>query len=266
MEKLNMKSLNMAKVNTLLRKGYILAGVIMAANMFVVNEVRASINNEQERKEIKEYQETKEKEEENNKEEKDKKASKTQFAQGFFDRLLFCENTFNLIGGAVFSAFNNYSKWCDYNPGWYCKPVWFGWRSKRFLYGVLQFELNFNLGRGIALSIPCVFRLMQYRKKTKINTASFWVSYFIKVILRGFTSMPLTFHISKFNFSISLSLDSIIWAGVDYISKPSGEKEEVKEGEKNEEDGQKNIEFNKLNEKLNNKPKKNESNTNPNNA
>ena len=36
-----MASLNMAKVNTLFRKGYLLAGVIMAANMFVVNEVKA---------------------------------------------------------------------------------------------------------------------------------------------------------------------------------------------------------------------------------
>ena len=32
----------MAKVNTLIRKGYLFAGVIMAANMFVVNEMRAS--------------------------------------------------------------------------------------------------------------------------------------------------------------------------------------------------------------------------------
>ena len=31
----------MANMNTLFRKGYLLAGVIMAANMFVVNEVKA---------------------------------------------------------------------------------------------------------------------------------------------------------------------------------------------------------------------------------
>ena len=32
----------MVKVSTLIRKGYLLAGVLMAANMFVVNEVKAS--------------------------------------------------------------------------------------------------------------------------------------------------------------------------------------------------------------------------------
>ena len=31
----------MANMNALFRKGYLLAGVIMAANMFVVNEVKA---------------------------------------------------------------------------------------------------------------------------------------------------------------------------------------------------------------------------------
>ena len=36
-----MANMNMAKVSTLFRKGYLLAGVIMAANMFVVNEVKA---------------------------------------------------------------------------------------------------------------------------------------------------------------------------------------------------------------------------------
>ena len=36
-----MASLNMASINTLFRKGYLLAGVIVAANMFVVNEMKA---------------------------------------------------------------------------------------------------------------------------------------------------------------------------------------------------------------------------------
>ena len=40
-----MASLNMAKVNTLFRKGYLLAGVIMAANMFVLNDMKAMDEN-----------------------------------------------------------------------------------------------------------------------------------------------------------------------------------------------------------------------------
>ena len=35
----------MANMNTLFRKGYLLAGVVMAANMFIVNEVRAMEEN-----------------------------------------------------------------------------------------------------------------------------------------------------------------------------------------------------------------------------
>ena len=52
----------MANMNILFRKGYLLAGVMMAANMFVVNEVRAmdqlenDVNSEteEERKKIEE--------------------------------------------------------------------------------------------------------------------------------------------------------------------------------------------------------------------
>jgi hypothetical protein len=36
-------------MNTLFRKGYLLAGVVMAANMFVVNEVRAMKTNDNEK-------------------------------------------------------------------------------------------------------------------------------------------------------------------------------------------------------------------------
>ncbi len=36
-----MEKLNMAKVNMLLKKGYLLAGVMMAANIFAVNEMKA---------------------------------------------------------------------------------------------------------------------------------------------------------------------------------------------------------------------------------
>ena len=49
----------MAKVNTLIRKGYLLAGVMMAANIFVVNEMKAMENDEK--------NEEKEEEDKNNK-------------------------------------------------------------------------------------------------------------------------------------------------------------------------------------------------------
>ena len=43
-----MAKLNMANMNTLFRKGYLLAGVIMAANMLFVNEMKASAKEDNE--------------------------------------------------------------------------------------------------------------------------------------------------------------------------------------------------------------------------
>ena len=42
-----MTNINMASVNMLIKKCYLLAGMVMAANMFIVNEVKASTNEEQ---------------------------------------------------------------------------------------------------------------------------------------------------------------------------------------------------------------------------
>ena len=123
----------MAKVSTLIRKGYLFAGVIMAVNMFVVNEVMAmkDISEETKNKNLLEN----EKEDDNSipigskkmkgGEIKDGKTviSKTLSVQGFRNFLLSHENIFNLIGGAVFSGFNNYFKWWDYNPG----GTWMSW-------------------------------------------------------------------------------------------------------------------------------------------
>ena len=158
----NMAKLNMANMNTLFRKGYLLAGVIMAANIFVVNEVRASSrrtistngkgqplpnidikklillkNNKNPRTILNLNTFNNGKEEgrgiEKRKiiergEEKDT-GKENSCMQGFLDFLLSWENAINFIGTLAFSSFNNYTKWWDYNPGTYCKFVWSGWRS-----------------------------------------------------------------------------------------------------------------------------------------
>ena len=222
-----MASLNMTNMSTLFRKGYLFAGVIMAANIFVVNEMKAmnsapsaqteyqamspEINqpntypNHNDSNINQNFQEINIKGENSD-------ASWTQYVQLFLKKLL-SQNGLTLIGGAVFSVANNYLKWWDYNPGWYRQFGCVGWRSKRFLNGVLQFEANFNLGRGIGWSIAniiCVIRVKRSKKNGESVTI-YWGGFFSN-ILRGFTSMPLTFHIS--NFSISVSLDSIIWWGI----------------------------------------------------
>ena len=138
-----MEKLNMAKLSTLIRKGYLLAGVMMAANMFVVNEMKAM------------------KDENNNidnekiiipgKKDKDKDALSL---EGVLNFVLSWENTINLIGGAVFSGANNYLKWCDYNPGSYWQLGCLGWRSGRHIKDIFQIGINLNLGRGILWLIP----------------------------------------------------------------------------------------------------------------
>ena len=230
-----MASLNMANMNTLFRKGYLLAGVVMAANMFVVNEVRAMKTNDNEKGKKVDLIDEKEVDL-INKKKKGKKKGKKSGEQGFFDKVLYYENTINLIGGTVSSVANNYFKLWDYNPGWYRQFGCLGWRSKRFLSGVLQFEVNFNLGRGAFWAIPNIIKLIMIKrsKDGKKNDNFSWVGFFFSDILRGFTSMPLTFHISKFNFSISISLDSIIWWGIiDNILKLSGKKKKEEKKDEN---------------------------------
>ena len=77
----------MASVNTLIRKGYLLAGVIMAANMFVVNEVKAT---DEENNDINiDINDNKKKEGEN----------KTLSLEGVLNFALSWENTINLAKG-----------------------------------------------------------------------------------------------------------------------------------------------------------------------
>ncbi len=220
-----MEKLNMANVNTLIKKGYLLAGVLMAANIFVVNEMKATENDKDDLTTLNQPQnvEGEGKEEEVVPVENGEKKSGE---QGFFNFVLTYENTINLIGGLALSGANNYFKWWDYSPGVYRKLGCIGWRSKRLLNDIFQFEINLNGIRGISWSIPHIINLIMTKgsKKGKKDGDFSWITFFFKDILRGFTSMPLTFHFS--NFSISISLDSIIWGIVGMILEAKDKKEQ----------------------------------------
>ena len=104
---------------------------------------------------------------------------------------------------------------------------------------MLQSELNLNVVRGILWLIPGAYIFIKgivSKKKVeegenkvayiKYLHVSYLVAYhFLKIkvwekialmgfffLVQGFLSIPLTIHIS--NFSISVSLDSIIWGGI----------------------------------------------------
>ena len=224
---------NMAKVSTLFKKGYLLTGMIMAANMFVVNEMKA-MNSPYDKKDG--LMATEEKEQNFGKEEKKKKKNNNN-KKNFFTQdstkdttmnILFWENYFNSFFTLALSGFNNYFKWWDYNAGGYCnlRIGYLGWRTKKF-FDIVQLDFNLNLWRGIGWSIPHIIKFRRSLTKAQIqdnteikqneegndaksgSNASPWVSFLFKGILRGFVSIPLTLHFS--NFSISISLDSIIW-------------------------------------------------------
>ena len=223
-------------MNTLFRKGYLLAGVIMAANMFVVNEVKAT----EEGKKI-EIADEKEIEEEQEK----------SGAQDFLDIVLSYENTINLVGGTVSSVANNYLKWWDYDAGRYLKlrNGCLGWRTKKF-FDIVQVDINLNVGRGISWVILGAYNCAKFIKDEMGNIdygkyihVSFLVSghfssksVFIGIFLiQGFVSAPLIFHIS--NFSIAISLDSILWGGIGmYLGK-------CKQGEQGKKKGDNEIEL-----------------------
>jgi len=201
----------------------------MAANMFVVNEVRAMDKFE--------------KDVENNgngdfKGEKEKEKQGNLGVQEFLNKVLYCENTINLIGGVFFSCANNYFKWLDYSPGLYFKLGCLGWRFGRLIKYISQFDINLNLGRGAFWLIAGAYNLIK-GFTAENNQDSYFkhlhVSYLIaspfkdpialilSFLVQGFVSAPLTFHIS--NFNISISLDSIIWIGIGYILELKVKKE-----------------------------------------
>ena len=230
-----MVKLNMANMNVLFKKGYLLAGVIMAANMFVVNEVKAM-----EKENDTSIHDNTEQEEGKKRKKRDKNASSLESVLNF---VLSRENTINLIGGVVFSGANNYLKLWDYNPGSYCnlRIGCLGWRSKK-LFDIVQLDINLNLGRGISWSFLGVNNVIKglndenYAKPLYFShlvarlfdgNGFMQPTAFIAVFLiQGFVSMPLTFHIS--NFSIAISFDSIIWMGIGYILELKMEKKKKK--------------------------------------
>ena len=214
-----MAKLNMTNMNTLFRKGYLLAGVVMAANMLVVNEMRAM--NPTNINDIKKIEGK----------EKNKDSSSLESVLNF---VLSRENTINLIGGVVFSCANNYFKWWDYNAGSYCnlRIGCLGWRTKKF-FDIVQLDINLNIGSGISWVILGTYNFIKACKANNDDeekyTKPLYFSYlvgdlfvgesyaslaaFIAVFLiQGFVSVPLAIHIS--NFSIAISLDSMLWAGI----------------------------------------------------
>ena len=245
MANLNTAKLNMVLKNTLFKKVYFLAGVVMAANMLVVNEIRAS-DEEEEGKIV---------EDQNNSNSSGKKASPLKNGLKF---VLTFENYFNFFGTLALSVANNYFKWWDYNPGGYLnlRIGCLGWRSKSFLNGTSQFEITLNLGRGAFWMIATFFGSNDYLKGKIIigsltNTAAVimasvitegWengprgkILFFFLSSLQGFVSMPIAIHISI--FSIAISLDSIIWelvSGLLKIVRVNMEKEQIKKNEMND--------------------------------
>ena len=236
-----MAKLNMVKVNTLIRKGYLLAGVIIAANMFAVNEMKATDDKSNTSIDDNMEQEGGEKEKE-----RDKNASSLESVLNF---VLSRENTINLIGGVVFSVANNYLKLWDYNPGSYCnlRNGCLGWRSKKF-FDIVQVDINFNLGRGGfwlitgAYNFIKFFTVNDYEKEGYVSPLHFCflvacrfgkssdtIALILSFLFQGFVSAPLIFHIS--NFSIAISLDSILWAVIGKILELKV-KEELEKKEK----------------------------------
>ncbi len=222
-----MAKLNMAKINTLIKKGYFLAGVVMAANMFVVNEVRAMEDNTGDIKDETQI---------------DPSKKENSGLQGFIGFLLYWENAINLFGTLALSGANNYFKWWDYSPGTYGEFGCIGWRSKRLLNGIFQFDININLGRGGVWLIPGAYFYEKLKDVDEVYLNHLHVSNLIAsrfkeiklimvfFLLQGFISMPLTLHIS--NFSISISLDSIIWGVIGMIlDKEDGKNEDKGENE-----------------------------------
>ena len=148
-----MAKINMVKVNTLFRKGYLLAGVLMAANMFVVNEVKASEDpSEKKKEEEKDTDSQKDNTEEDNVQTEQKIEIENSFYIGpckYIGFLLQWENTINLVGGALFTLANGLYNFYENKPSFYFDGLFAGWNSNPFARGYLQFCPNINLGRGI---------------------------------------------------------------------------------------------------------------------
>ena len=240
-----MTSLNMVNMNALFKKVYFLAGMIMAANMFIVNEVKAAY---EENGETNEFNLNNNPEDGNVNLGENTVVYGTQNGSSFMDRILSLENCFNLIGGLVVSGANNYFKWWNYNPGTYRKIGCLGWRTKKF-FDIVQVGINLNLGRGIswvilgAYNFIKFFTVNDYEKEGYVSPLHFsflvacrlekpspTIALILSFLFQGFVSAPLIFHIS--NFSIAISLDSMIWGITGFFLDKGKNNEKEEEGGK----------------------------------
>ena len=279
-----MAKLNMVLKNTLFRKGYLLAVVIMAANMFAVNEMKAMEENNKEKENITPNDNWKliPVEDSNKLDYINKKYENASFLiKGVLYRVLSSENYINLIGGVISSVANNYLKWWDYNPGKYSKLGCLGWRSGRLIKDIFQFDINLNLGRGAFWLVPGIIdffipdenrenkfldimctsfnvrMIIFINFKSEIITTLSLISQTAVFLLQGFVSVPLAIHIS--NFSISISLDSILWAGIGKFLEPEvnndGENKDIN-AKLNNTIGEKMIEMEDVNNEVENNKNK----------
>ena len=237
----------MASVNTLIRKGYLLAGVVMAANMFIVNEMKAMKNN-------RDNSDKKNQDMDNGYNDGGYTIENEKGEKGFLENekvmekihfFLFLEDYSNFFGTFALASVNNYFKLWNYDVGRYWDLGCFGWRSGRFLNDICQFDVNINLGRGIFWLIPGFLYFLRgnptdFKKEAPIPSKIVYYFFLYKTdmkenlntnynnkvrcyrlalsILQGFISLPITMHISK--FIISISLDAIIWKLIGiYIDK-----------------------------------------------
>ena len=138
----------MAKVNTLFSKVYLLAGVMMAANMYIVNEMRATDQMDSEEKKNQEISIL------NNQENAtgENINIKDVFYIGpckYIGFMLQWKNTINFVGGTLFTFANGLYNFYENKPSFYFDWLFAGWNSNPFAKGYLQFCPNINLGRGI---------------------------------------------------------------------------------------------------------------------
>ena len=169
MANLNTAKLNMVLKNTLFKKVYFLAGVVMAANMFIVNEMRAMEENNMTAPPTTDTNpelniQNKEILQEKDKNTEQKIEIENSFYIGpckYIGFMLQWGNTINLIGGAIFTFANGLYNFYENKPSFYFDWLFAGWNSNPFAKGYLQFCPNINLGRGI-------FWLVIYYAQTKI--------------------------------------------------------------------------------------------------
>lgn len=244
----------MASVNMVIRKGYLLAEVVMAANMLVVNEMKAmkeetNENNEEKNQNNKQFDEVGDGEKINI----DFYFAKCEYI-GF---LTMWKNTINLVGEALFTFANGLYNFYDNKPSFYFDYYFAGWNSNPFAKGYLQFCPNINFGRGIfwlVMGYLTTYLLNSYceeirngttNKNARHNVTAYFITFkdytpwaigsklcnimqmegnnlyfiyhFIR-LLQNFVSIPLIINFTS-KFTISIAFDSIIWIVMSHFTK-----------------------------------------------